>query len=221
MDLVKSGRVINGNQLMCSNSTLVIDLGNTYAPYCKYVVISDNTPGRTLPPSSVVVTPSSVVVTPSSVVVTPSTVVVTLTSSSVTPTLLQPTPTATVVPKTCRRLDNSPSLYGFLDWPQTSIDQSVSLECPNGPDGGVASRECGERGEWETIDGTECTAASETTQMLIMIVEVSLKLYILYNNQCMYITIPFRLKLLHQILRMCLPHYPLLYQRHQMMNHSP
>ena len=44
--------------------------------------------------------------------------------------------------------------------------------CPHGPEGGVATRECGEMGEWGDVDVSECDLPSSTTLQLIAISQV-------------------------------------------------
>lgn len=94
-----------------------------------------------------------------------------------TSTTLHPTLTPTPLPQFCSAVDNSGTVYGFLDWPETATGGSSTQECPHGPEGGVARRKCGEGGEWEEIEGSECNLASATTDALITITEVKHKLF--------------------------------------------
>ncbi|CAI8004421.1 TLR4 interactor with leucine rich repeats [Geodia barretti] len=95
---------------------------------------------------------------------------------SVTPTPLPTTPTVhhtptptPQLPRVCSRLENSGSEFGFFDWPETAAGERVERACPHGPEGGVASRECGEMGEWGAVEGGGCAAVSQTTLELVAI----------------------------------------------------
>lgn len=155
VDLVHSGLVVNGEQLMCSNSTLVTDIIIEGSVLVIYVISSNNhlpSSGPTTPPS----TPTPTLITP-----TPH------------PTLTPPVlPTSSPLAQFCIAVENSGTVYGFLDWPAAAVGDSIMQECPHGPEGGVASRKCGEGGEWERVEGMECNLASATTNTLITIAEV-------------------------------------------------
>ena len=102
---------------------------------------------------------------------------------SVTPTPLPTTPTVhhtptptPQLPRVCSRLENSGSEFGFFDWPETAAGERVERACPHGPEGGVASRECGEMGEWGAVEGGGCAAVSQTTLELVAISQVRRRL---------------------------------------------
>ena len=107
-------------------------------------------------------TSSAVSPSPSSLVMTP----------TLTPSLLLPTPTS--LPQNCRQIDNFGTIYGFFDWSETLIGQTVERQCPHGPEGGVASRVCGEGGKWGVVEGRECDNASDAALVLINLAEVTI-----------------------------------------------
>lgn len=109
VELVHSELVLNGDQLRCSNSTLITD-----------IVLPDP------PPLS-----------------------------------------------NCSSLENDGSEVGFIDWPETSSGERVERQCPHGPEGGVASRECGDMGEWGSVNGEECVPPSQAVLDLVSISQVN------------------------------------------------
>ena len=107
----------------------------------------------------------------SSVILSPS-VVLNPTPQSTPSLSVLPTPAPS--PQPCSSVENSGTVYGFFDWPETAVGETAMQECPHGPEGGVAYRGCGEGGRWGVVDGRECKNASETTERLITIAEVCL-----------------------------------------------
>ena len=91
-------------------------------------------------------------------------------------------PTPAPSPQSCSSVENSGTVYGLFDWPETAVGETAVHACPHGPEGGVAHRECGKGGRWGVVDGRECKNASETTQRLIIIAEVCLTLKTMHHS---------------------------------------
>ena len=52
------------------------------------------------------------------------------------------------------------------------MGEVATSACPHGPDGGVATRECGTGGVWEEVDVVQCNTAPPTVQVLLDIAQV-------------------------------------------------
>lgn len=75
-------------------------------------------------------------------------------------------PTSLPSPLSCSKEDNAFSVVGFFDWPETDAKQNVTRDCPHGPEGSLARRECGENGKWKEVDGGKCNNVTATVQTL-------------------------------------------------------
>ena len=61
---------------------------------------------------------------------------------------------------------------GYFDWPHSAAGVNVTFPCTNGPQDGIARRQCLESGVWSFVDESECNKASETVQVLAAIAGV-------------------------------------------------
>ena len=60
--------------------------------------------------------------------------------------------------------------YGTFVWPNTDSGVTVTILCPNGPNGEVAVRTCTENGTWNSTNATKClTTVSRGFRRLSMV----------------------------------------------------
>ena len=60
--------------------------------------------------------------------------------------------------------------YGTFVWPNTDLGKTVTILCPNGPNGEVAVRTCTDNGTWNSTNATKClTTVSSGFRRLSMV----------------------------------------------------
>lgn len=47
---------------------------------------------------------------------------------------------------------------GVFEWLETATDSTVSVSCPNGPTGAIATRRCAENGTWLSPNVASCAS---------------------------------------------------------------
>ena len=66
--------------------------------------------------------------------------------------------------------DTVSSDYGTFVWPNTDLGGTITILCPNGPNGEVAVRTCTENGTWNSTNATKClTTVSSGFRRLSMV----------------------------------------------------